>query len=58
MLIDIFNLDNDDDLEKEIADLKKKIATYPMPNPPAMLTEALAEKEAELARRVTGNKGH
>ncbi len=55
MLIDIFNLDNQEDLEKEIAELKKKIETYPMPNPPAALAQALAEKEAKLAA-MTGKQ--
>lgn len=57
MLIDIFNMDNHDDLEKEIADLKNKIETYPMPNVPTKLTEALAEKEVELERLVNKKAG-
>lgn len=57
MLIDIFNMDNHDNLEKEIADLKKKIETYPMPNPPAALAVTLAQKEAELERMVNKKAG-
>lgn len=50
MSIQIFDIDKKDRLEKEIAELKQKITTYPMPNPPAKLVEALEAKETELKR--------
>lgn len=48
MSIQIIDLDKKERLEKEIAELQQKIATYPMPTPPPKLEEALAAKEAEL----------
>jgi len=48
VLINLFDDDKKERLEQEIAELKKKIDTYPMPNPPPVLQQALKAKEAEL----------